>query len=181
VIEATIETDDDPFGSAASGVILRISGPLLDVDLTPKSPPKTSKPQTAQERKADLIRLMSQIDPDYKEGNIVSLAISHGVVPNDTNLDVDVANGGLAIEHAESKPLPRIVPRCEREFELNLGQHEAKVSLDERLDIQADAFNDLVFMPVLCLTDIDRVHNREGIEIGSIRGLILAQTGKADV
>jgi hypothetical protein len=35
-------------------------------------------------------------------------------------------------------------------------------------------------MPILCFSEIDRVYNREDIEIESIKGLILVPTGDVD-
>lgn len=45
---------------------------------------------------------MSEVNPEYTEGNIVSFTISDGIIPNATNMDFDVANGVMATDDSES-------------------------------------------------------------------------------
>jgi hypothetical protein len=141
VLEATIETGDVLFGSATAG-ILCLSGPLLRLGLVSESP-KTHKSMIAGERKANLTRLMAEVEPEFSEANTVSLMISDDDIPDATNMDIDVVNGVLSMDSSEITPTSKMGPSSGRDFKLSLGQHQAKVCLDERFDFHAGPQKDL--------------------------------------
>jgi hypothetical protein len=120
VLEATVETGDVLFGSATAG-ILRFTGPLLSLELVSESPPKTHKPMTAEERKANLTRLMAEVEPEFTEANVVSLMVSDDDIPDATNMDIDVVNGVLSTDKSEITPTSKMGPSSGRDFKLSLG------------------------------------------------------------
>jgi hypothetical protein len=122
VLEATVEIDDDFFLGSTTAGILRLSGPLLRLELVSESPPKTHKPMTAEERKANPTRLMAEMDPEFKEVNVVSLMISDDDIPDATNMDTDVVNGVLSMDDSELIPMSKTGSPFGRDFELSLGQ-----------------------------------------------------------
>ena len=178
IVDASVETGRDPYESVVVGTLL-LSGPLLQVQLQPEADPEVIERGSAEAERARLESLMSRIEPNYEPGKVTTVVVSDGIIPDAVKLTMDRSSGVIAIDESGQRQLRSLgpTPSSGRDFQVSLGTHKIEVHLDEKLDSVAAVQFEFVVMPVLCFSEIDRVYNREGIEIESIRGLLLTPTG----
>lgn len=184
IIDASVASESDHFVSVSAGE-LHISGPLYRVAL-----PQQEKPQarpsarSAEQRRADIVKIMSQLEPGFTGENMVSVGVSDGPLPTGNQLlDIDPTAGLLVVDDSASNQLEKIEDesnKIKRDFKMDLGQHKGDMHLDEDITLDELIQMDLIFLPVLCYSDLDRVYNAEGFEIESVTGLVLteAERGK---
>ncbi|KAL9101798.1 MAG: hypothetical protein Q9187_009199 [Circinaria calcarea] len=180
IIDASVISKGDPFVSVTAGE-LHLSGLLYRVTLAKSETAQSSpEPRSAEERRADIVRVMSEIEPSFTGENMVSFGVSDGPLPTgDQLIDIDVMHGMICVDESAPNNLQKIEDETSpkrRDFKMDLGQHEGDIRLDEDINEEKLAQMDLIFLPVLCYSELDRVYNREGFEIESIQGLVLTAT-----
>jgi Heterokaryon incompatibility protein (HET) len=176
--EAHVTSESDAFASVIAGE-LHLSALLCRITLAePETPPSRPDPKTSEERRAGMIDMISQVDSSVTGDNMNSTGVSDGPLPTGSQLiDIDPMHGIICVDDSAPHQLDKIEDEANphRDFKMDLGQHKGDIHLDEDIHREELSQMDLMFMPVLCHSELDRVYNKEGFEIESIRGLILTQ------
>lgn len=172
LLNATTKWTDSPFTSFLGGH-LRLSAPLLRIDIIGPPPNRASKGPTTSIPDSELIEMIRSLDhSDYKGETMLSFGVSQDGLPGGPDgkniAHMDPAVGTLVLPRSDDKVAVNTAPRnAKRTYEMKFG----KIQLDEEIELQRLVQLNPVFVPVFCI--FDPHYGAREIEI--LRGLVLSK------